>query len=659
MKTTKLLSIGLVSTASLGLLAACGGGNSKTSSESNLDKSFTYMYKTEPESMDYVYTNLAASSSHTINFVEGLLSYDQYKQIQPAMAESWEASEDGKTYTYKIREGVKWVDADGNAYDDVKPSDWVTSLKHAVASESEALYLIAGSITGLQDYIDGKTTDFSTVGIKADDEKGTLTYTLSNPEPFWNSKTTYSVLHPINEAFLKEKGAKFGAVATDSILYNGPFIPTKFDAKSEITYKANPNYWDKKNVHIDTVSLSYYDGSKPEELYNAFKDGKYNEALLYPTESYYKDVNEKDVTWTPTDSTTRFAGFNFDRQTFNHTSKDAAQQEAAKKAILNTDFRQAITYAFDKAKYVDQKVGEQAGAKPVRNSLVPDDFVQIDGKDYGTAVQTELEALNPQWKELKIAQGADGIYNVEAAKKAFDKAKAGLKAEGVEVSKEHPIVLDVPVDQSVKYIIAQATSFKNSIEKNLDGEVQINVVKLDTDTFNNSAYYAPTGKDADYDIMLFKGWSPDYQDPATYLNIFAPKNGDAINVLGFESEATLKGDDHGKAAKSAIHIEEYQKLLDAANDEYADVNTRYANFAKADAWLVDNVLAIPIYQDGAAPKLFTRVPFSGAESAIGNYSEYGLKYRKYQKTTVTAAEYEKAQKAWEAKVEEKATAAEK
>lgn len=660
MKTTKLLSIGIVSAASLVLLAACGGGGgSKTASESDLDKSYSNVYTTEPESLDYVYTNLQASSIHTMNFVEGLLAYDQYKQLEPAMAKSWEASEDGKTYTYQIRKGVKWVDADGNTYDEVKPSDWVTGLKHAVDSESEALYLVAGSITGLQDYISGKTKDFSTVGIKADDKKGTLTYTLNNPEPYWNSKVTYSVLYPINEAFLKEKGGKFGSVATDGILYNGAFIPTKFDAKSEITYKANPNYWDKKDVHIDTVSLSYYDGSKPEELYNGFKDGKYNEAKLYPTESYYKGVDEKNVVWTPMKSNVRYATFNFDRQTFAHTAKDDAQKAAAKKAILNLDFRQAIAYAFDKAKYVDQKVGEESGAKPVRNELVPDDFVQIEGKDYGTAVQTALEELNPQWKELKVAQGAAGTYNVELAKAAFDKAKAALKAEGVEVSKEHPITLDVPVDQSVKYLIAQATSFKNSIETNLGGEVKINVVKLDTDTFNTSVYYPPTAKDGDYDICLFKGWGPDYQDPATFLNIFSPKNGDMIQSLGFESEATLKGEDTSKAAKAAIKIDEYQNLLDAANNEYTDINARYTNFAKADAWLVDNVLALPIYQDGAIPTLTTRVPFSGADASIGDYTDYGLKYRKYQKTPVTAAEYAKAQKAWAVKVSEKAEAAEK
>jgi oligopeptide transport system substrate-binding protein len=658
MKRRKLLSIGAVSAASLGLLTACGGGDTKTASESDLIKSIGNVYTTEPESLDYIYTNKHASYLHTQNFVEGLLGYDQYNQIQPVMAKSWKVSDDGKTYTYQIRQGVKWVDADGNPYDDVKPSDWVTGLKHAVETEAEPLYLIADSIVGLQDYISGQTSDFSTVGIKADDDKGTLTYTLNNPEPYWNSKATYSILFPINEAFLKEKGAKFGAVATDSLLYNGPFIPTKFDAKSEISYKANPNYWDKKNVHLDAINLSFYDGSKPEELYNGFKDGKYNEAILYPTESYFKNVDEKDVVWTPTNPTTRYATFNFDRQTFGHSSKDDVQKAATQKAVLNTDFRQAILYAFDKTTYTDQKVGEEAGAKPVRNELVPDDFLKIAGKDYGTVVQTELEALNPQWKELKVAQGAAGTYNVEAAKKAFDKAKAALKAEGVEVSKEHPIILDVPVDQSVKYIIAQGNSFKNSIEKNLDGEVQVNVIKLDKDTYNSAVYYAPSAKDDDFDMKLFGGWSPDYQDPATYLNIFSPKNGDMINAIGFESEATLKGDDHGKAAKAAIKIADYQALLDAANNEFDNLDKRYTNFAKADAWLVNNALVIPIYQDGAKPILTNRVPFSGVNSSIFD-SEFYYKYTKYQKDTVTADQYAKAQKEWQATAEEKAKDADK
>ena len=208
-------------------------------------------------------------------------------------------------------------------------------------------------------------------------------------------------------------------------------------------------------------------------------------------------------------------------------------------------------------------------------------------------------------------------------------------------------------------MIAQATSFKNSIEKNLGGEVQINIIKMNSDTFSNTVHYAPTAKDNDFDVKLFSGWGPDYQDPATYLNIFSPINGDMINGIGFESKATLKGEDHGVAAKKAINLDDYQALLDTANNEYTDLNKRYSSFAKADAWLIDNVLAIPIYQDGATPKLTKVVPFSTIYANGVGVNEYSYKYMKVQKDAVKATDYTKELKAWQKKVAEKSAASDK
>ena len=100
------------------------------------------------------------------------------------------------TYTYKIRKGIKWYTNEGEEYGEVKAQDFVTGLKHAADKKSEALYLVQDSIKGLDDYVNGKTTDFSTVGVKATDDY-TVVYTLNHPESFWNSKTTMGVLAPV------------------------------------------------------------------------------------------------------------------------------------------------------------------------------------------------------------------------------------------------------------------------------------------------------------------------------------------------------------------------------------------------------------------------------------------------------------------------------
>lgn len=656
-KMTKLMSIGLMSVAALGVFAACG--NKSDSSESD-GKDYSFYYKTDPETLDYTFSGQRYTAENTANFVDGLVSYDQYRQIVPALAKSWDVSEDGKTYTYHIRKDVPWVDADGNEYATVKPSDWVTGLKHAADTNSEGLYIVSDSITGLADYASGKNKDFSKVGIKADDKAGTLTYTLNAPESFWNSKATYGILYPINAEFLKEKGKDFGKVTTDGILYNGAFIATKFDNKSAIEYKANDTYWDKKNVHIKNVKLSFYDGKKPEDLYKGFTDGKYNQAELFPTMPYYKNVKKSDVIWTAQEATTYFGMFNLNRQTYKNTAHDTdAKKTATKQAVLNKDFRQAIGFAIDKAKYNAQRVGEEGGEKLVRNTLVPYDFVTIAGKDYGTAVQSNLQAIDGDvWSKLSVDQGKNSTYNVDLAKASFAKAKEALKAQGVEVSKENPIVLDAPVLDTSTINIAAAASMANSLDKAFDGEVKLNSIKLAMDPYLQAVFSFKTAAEADYDWNI-SGWGPDYADPATYLNILSPKQGDITIKIGLEPSVTLEGEDKGAAAKATVDIEAYQKLLDEANAITDNTDARYEAFAKAEAWLIDNGIVTPIYSLGAAPMMQNEVPFTKIDSNTVGSTAYSYKYRKVSDKTVTAKEYEKALKEWKAKVEEKSKAATK
>ena len=186
MKVRKVLATVLVSTF---VLAACSGGNGSGDSAGNGEGStapvaFNTVFSTDLETLDYTVSQRQTNSDHFTNFVDGLLENDSLGNLVPALAESWEVSEDGLTYTYKIREGVQWLDSEGNEYGaEVTAHDWVTGVKHAVDKKSETLYIIANSIVGLSDYIEGKTSDFETVGVKAIDDY-TLEYTLNQPESF-------------------------------------------------------------------------------------------------------------------------------------------------------------------------------------------------------------------------------------------------------------------------------------------------------------------------------------------------------------------------------------------------------------------------------------------------------------------------------------------
>ncbi|NLL31893.1 MAG: peptide ABC transporter substrate-binding protein, partial [Enterococcus cecorum] len=342
------------------LLAACSSGGDKKASDGGKGESnYSYVYSTDINSLDYTFSSRDTNSSHFANFVDGLLENDRLGNLKPALATSWEVSDDGLTYTYHIRTGVKWVDNEGNEYAEVKAQDWVTALKHAVDVKSETLYVVQDSIKGLDDYINGKTTDFSSVGVKAVDDY-TLQYTLNRPETFWNSKLTYGVMYPINEEFLKSKGKDFGKPTADSILYNGGYILANNTAKSVIEYKKNESYWDKKHVYIDNVKLTYFDGSNPDSLFKEFDQGNYSVARVFPNSGGYKDVEAKfgdNVIYSMPNGSTFNMTFNFNRIAYSATSKKTdAEKDSTHKAIMNKNFRLAIEFAINKPEYRAQSV---------------------------------------------------------------------------------------------------------------------------------------------------------------------------------------------------------------------------------------------------------------------------------------------------------------
>lgn len=563
------------------------------------------------------------------------------------------------TYTYHLRKGVPWVDSEGNEYGaNVTANDFVTGLKHAVDVQSETLYIVADSIKGLSDYIDGKTNDFSTVGVKAVDDY-TVQYTLNKPEPFWNSKTTYGILYPINEEFLKSKGKDFGKPTPDSILYNGPFILANNTAKSVIEYTKNESYWDPKNVHLDTVKWTYNDGSDPDGLFKSYENGELSLARVYPNSPGYKDVTKAypdGVTWSQTGGSTYNLTFNFNRGTFDATSKTTdKEKEDTQKAILDRNFRLAILFGFDKKSYNAQSVGEEGATKALRNTLVPADFVEIGGKPYGDTVASKLKALDSDaFGDVNLSDGQDGYYNADKAKEYMEKAKTELEAKGV----QFPIHLDMPVEETSEISVNMVKSLKKSVETSLGSDnVVVDIQLLNKDKYLAATYQATTGKAGDFDITNASGWGPDYTDPSSYLNIYDSRKGDNIHTLGLEASAVVQGTDPSTAAKKAINLSEYDALLDKAAAITDDLDARYTAYADAEAWLLDNALQVPIYADGGTPRVTNVVPFSGPYGWAG-IAANKLKYVEVQSNIVTTDQYDKAKKAWETKKEETAKEAE-
>lgn len=636
MKKSKVFLLAAVGLLSVGVLTACSS-SSKTSG-----KTYNYVYGSDPATLDYLATNKKNMTTAVSNGVDGLFENDQYGNLKPSVAEDWSVSQDGLTYTYKIRKGLKWYTSDGEEYANVTAKDFVTGLKHAADTNSEAIYLLQNSIKGLNDYLSGANKDFSNVGIKAVDDY-TLQYTLSQPEPYWNSKLTYSVTWPVNGDFLKSKGKDFGK-STDptSILYNGPYLLKALTTKSSIEFTKNENYWDKDHVYFDNIKLTYDDGSDQESLERNFTDGVYNLARLFPTSSNYSKVEKQykdNIFYTQPGSAVEGVGINIDRQTYGHTSKENDQQKTSTKtALLNKDFRQSLGFAIDRTNYAAQLNGKEGGSTAVRNIFVKPDFVQADGKDFGTMVMDQLPAYGDEWSGVNLADSQDGLYNPEKAKAEFAKAKEALQAEGV----QFPIHLDVPVNQSSKITVNQVQSIKQSVESALGKDnVVLDIHQLSADDFNNITYSASNAAAEDWDLSVGVAWDPDYLDPSTYL--------DVLKTTSSENTKSFMGyDDPNSQAVEKVGLKEYDQLVDDASKETTDLKARYEKYAKAQAWLTDSALYLPTTTYNGAAAVISRIkPFSGAYAQAGDKgSSYYFKYLKSQDDIVTKKQYDSAYKDW-------------
>ena len=640
MKSSKLLALAGVTLLAAGTLAACSGSSSSAKGE----KTFSYIYETDPDNLNYLTTGKAATANITSNVIDGLLENDRYGNFVPSMAEDWSVSKDGLTYTYTLRKDAKWYTSEGEEYAEVKAQDFVTGLKYAADKKSDGLYLVQESIKGLDAYVKGEITDFSQVGIKALDDY-TVQYTLNKPESFWNSKTTMGVLAPVNEEFLNSKGDDF-AKGTDpsSILYNGPFLLKSIVAKSSVEFEKNPNYWDKDNVHLDKVKLSFWDGQDTNKPTEAFKDGSFTMARLFPTSASYSETEKtfKDnIVYTQQDSTTYLVGTNIDRQSYKYTSKTTDEEKAStKKALLNKDFRQAIAFGFDRTAYASQVNGASGATKLLRNLFVPPTFVQADGKNFGELVKEKLVTYGDEWSNVNLDDAQDGLYNPDKAKAEFAKAKAALQAEGV----KFPIHLDMPVDQTNTTKVQRVQSFKQSVEENLGSDnVVVDIQQLQKDDVLNITYFAETAAGEDWDISDNVGWSPDFADPSTYLDIIKPSVGENTKTyLGFDSGTN-------NAAAKQVGLEDYEKMVVEAGEETTDVSKRYEKYAAAQAWLTDSALLIPTTSQTGRPMLSKMVPFTLPFAYSGNkgMSEALLyKYLDVQDKAVTTEEYQKAQENW-------------
>lgn len=531
--------------------------------------SYSETYTGDPETWDVLATSKSNDSEKIVQTYDGLMEYDVEGTLQPALAESYEVSADGLTYTFHIRQGVKWVDSQGRELGEVTADDFVAGMQHMMDSMGGLEYLIQGVIVNANEYIGGEVTDFAEVGVKATDTY-TLEYTLEAPCSYFLTMLGYGVFAPMNRAYYESKGGKFGAEYdpsaadytyakdADSIAYCGPFLVTNATEKNTIVFEANPSYWNAANQNIKKYTLVYNDGSEATKAYNDAVAGTVDGTGLNASslELAKADGNfDKYGYVADCDATTFMAFYNLNRNTYANTNdtttvrsaQTVADAERTNAALNNVHFRRAISFAADRGAYNAQSVGEELKYASLRNSYTPGNFVSLEeettvdingtattfpaGTFYGEIMQAQIDADGVTMKVwdptldggIGSGDGYDGWFNPENAAAEMAVAVEELAAAGVEISAENPIYIDLPYFSGSESVTNKANAYKKSLESVLEGKVIVNLTECtSTDEYYYAGYFTSYGYEANYDMYDLSGWGPDYGDPQTYLDTFLP-----------------------------------------------------------------------------------------------------------------------------------------
>ncbi|MDW0117255.1 peptide ABC transporter substrate-binding protein [Sporosarcina thermotolerans] len=475
MKRNKMLLLMALSLVLSVVLAACGGkdeapnksgsnatGQNEGTGEPDAEQVLNLIEGATIPSVDSAIVEDQVGFNVLNNVNEGLYRLNLENVAEPAIAaEEAVVSEDGLTYTFKLRD-AKWSDGS-----EVTAHDFVFAWQRAIDPDTGSPYgpfMMSGVVKNATAISEGKM-DKSELGIVAEDDK-TLVVTLERPVPYFLSLMSFGTFYPQKEEFVTDKGDAYAA-NSDNLLYNGPFILTEWDGTGDSwVYKKNENYWDAENVKLDTINVDVVkDSATAVKLYN---DGKKDRAgvsgdLALQYAGHAEAVVEPDTS-------IFFLKFN-------------QMKDGKETPLANENIRKAIAKSFQKEDLADVVLANGSSAA---NFIVPKEF-----------------AFDENGNDFRDMNGDLLVYDTEEAKDYWQKGLDELGVSNLELE-----ILGGDSELSKK----MDEYFKDQLESNLKGlkiklkEVPFSV-RLELET------------NQDYDIEV-SGWGPDFQDPISFMDMF-------------------------------------------------------------------------------------------------------------------------------------------
>lgn len=600
------------------------------------------LYSSEVTTMNYLVSGATYELVVGANTIDSLVENDTYGNILPSGAESWEVSEDGLTWTFHLRAGQYWYDADGNQKDPVTANDYVAAARYVCDSAMDCAnsYLMDGWIVNASELLNytaallanpveqgtevgeeqdlvvdangiiyegsdwnKETEKYDTwtevpavtpedLGVEAVDDL-TLVYHMVKARPYFLTALQFGTYWPAPASLLAELGENYG-LDNYSMWFNGAYLLSEFKPNEKRVYTKNENNWDAEHIYIERI----------EQTCNTEATTLAPELFLRG-EIDYADIGSDIVADWLSDpeksqmiSSSRVIGDYSYFFGFNFEPKFDAEYEPENWAIAvnNENFRKAVFHGINRDEYLAAKYpGDDPSIHKI-NTVTPKGFSVNEGKDYvfygGLSKYTEGESFDP-----------------ELAVQFRDAAKAELEAAGC----KFPI--KVPVNYNTS-----STTWANCtvvLEQQLEELLGADFINIIVVPYSGSSFLKETRRNGNYALQELN-WGADFMDPETWADPF-----DHENSYNFFCNETLEQDginQYTKTEETAALIDQYFELVAAAREETGDMNARYEAFAAAESFYIDHAIVVPGFISGGSYQATKLNAFEGQYAMMGQSS---------------------------------------
>ena len=549
----------------------------------------------ELQTFNILYSQMATDFENLCNLTDPLLELNSYGELAPCVAKEWGTEDGGLTWTFNLRDNVKWVDVNGNEKADCTAQDFLTGLEWVLnfhKNDSSNTSMPIEMIKGAEEYYEytktlskeeadaltaGEGSKFlEMVGIEIPDDH-TIIYHCIDPKPYFDSVATYSCLFPISQAMVDELGGPDGvrAMNNETMWYNGPYLMTTYIQGNEKVQTKNPKYWDTECSLFDTATIKMVESN--DVAFQLYQAGELdyvglNESNL--TTIYNSDSNAHHdylVEKLPTKYSWQLH-FNFAKN-----KEDGTPDTNWNLAVANEAFRLSWYYGLDLGQYYP-RINAINPMSCENNCYTMKGLVYTsDGTDYTDLVK----------QELGIQENGETLARLDKEKGQQYKEQAMQELSALGVT--FPISVDYYISASNQTALDSANVLKQVFSDSLGDDY----VKLNIKTYVSSSrqeVYTPR-----LHSIVQTGWGADYGDPQNYLGQMTYGNETAYFPNSYNYVNEVEVNENTQAL-----IDVFKTLTDMVNEAdqiHDDMDARYKAYAKAEAYLIEHAIVVPTYYD--------------------------------------------------------------